>query len=547
MASITWWNRIEPRPRTDDIVSPLQAKIHDPLWLLTRQWQFGEFRGVDSGSPAWVELRERVGAMNQWVLADGGTVSLDAAPLEQQLEREPLTPDLATRAELGQTLSHLLAEAGASDAAFINTYPIVSTLDDATDPVEVRLRRVCAGRVIDGVAAYVAIHAGATSVPPAPASALKAFVDWVESTLGTVGDVADAATWQPARLEYSATVTATIESGVATLDVHPGDDGLIDWAAFDLRSIAPGAVLAVSTRTIVPAHVRFKGMPNARFWDFENGTLDFGDMKPDKRDLARLALMDFMLVHANDWFVLPVDIAVGSSYQLDSLLVHDVFGVDTLIQRADREPFGQSGWTMFSTSLSDSSGTADFFLLPSSAGTSLQSGRVVEEVRFARDEMANMAWAIEYVLENAAGEPWPQHERDAARNPVVAVPPTPDPEVPLAYSVESRVPEYWMPFVPVSVDPMNGVVALELAEAIAPDGHTLIAPRGRILQPSSILQPAPYQIPEEEVPRNGVKVQRLTARSRGIDGSTWLWQLRRVQPGTGEVTSALRFDQALTR
>jgi len=104
-----------------------------------------------------------------------------------------------------------------------------------------------------------------------------------------------------------------------------------------------------------------------------------------------------------------------------------------------------------------------------------------------------------------------------------------------------------MPFVPVSVDPMNGVVALELAEAIAPDGHTLIAPRGRILQPSSILQPAPYQIPEEEVPRNGVKVQRLTARSRGIDGSTWLWQLRRVQPGTGEVTSALRFDQALTR
>lgn len=29
------------------------------------------------------------------------------------------------------------------------------------------------------------------------------------------------------------------------------------------------------------------GMPNERFWDFENGTFDFGDIKPDFRDLAR--------------------------------------------------------------------------------------------------------------------------------------------------------------------------------------------------------------------------------------------------------------------
>jgi hypothetical protein len=160
------------------------------------------------------------------------------------------------------------------------------------------------------------------------------------------------------------------------------------------------------------AHVRFKGMPNARFWDFENGTLDFGDLKPDKRDLARLALIDFMLVHANDWFMLPVDIPVGATYQLDTLVVHDVFGIDTLIERADKETLGP-GWTMFSTSVSGQIDTvADFFLWPPSAGAGLQSGRVIEEVRFARDEMANMVWGIENIVENAAGEPWPQRRRE---------------------------------------------------------------------------------------------------------------------------------------
>jgi hypothetical protein len=183
-------------------------------------------------------------------------------------------------------------------------------------------------------------------------------------------------------------------------------------------------------------------------------------------------------------------------------------------------------------------------LLPPSAAAALQTGPVVEEVRFARDEMANMVWALENTLENAAGEPWPQHERDAALNPPEKAPTTQNP-VPLAYSIESRVPSFWIPFLPVSLDPVQGTVALELAQAIAQDGVTPIQPRGRILQPTAIPVGASYQLPEEEVPRNGVTVQRFSARSRWIDGSTRLWQLRRVQPGTGEAQSALRFDQPL--
>ena len=102
---------------------------------------------------------------------------------------------------------------------------------------------------------------------------------------------------------------------------------------------------------------------------------------------------------------------------------------------------------------------------------------------------------------------------------------------------------------PTAPDPMNpaevhhpgsaGRAAMQWGQ------HTLISPRGRVLQPTSISPASPYQIPEEEVPRNGIRVQRLAVRSRWTDGSSHLWQLRRVQPGTGESSSALRFDQAL--
>ena len=33
--------------------------MHDPLWMLTRQWQLGEFEGEDSGSPIYVKVDNR--------------------------------------------------------------------------------------------------------------------------------------------------------------------------------------------------------------------------------------------------------------------------------------------------------------------------------------------------------------------------------------------------------------------------------------------------------------------------------------------------------
>ena len=51
LPAVTLWNRLEGRPRRHDFDRALRAEVRDALWMLTRQWQMGEFRGDDAGSP----------------------------------------------------------------------------------------------------------------------------------------------------------------------------------------------------------------------------------------------------------------------------------------------------------------------------------------------------------------------------------------------------------------------------------------------------------------------------------------------------------------
>ena len=50
--AVTLWNRLEGRARKEDFDRSLRAEIRDPLWMLARQWQLGEFKGEDAGSAA---------------------------------------------------------------------------------------------------------------------------------------------------------------------------------------------------------------------------------------------------------------------------------------------------------------------------------------------------------------------------------------------------------------------------------------------------------------------------------------------------------------
>jgi hypothetical protein len=570
MASITFWNRLQPRPRTDSIAESLAARVGDPLWMLTRQWQFGEFRGEDAGSPAFVEVAGRFSRLASWETDRLNEQPLPFAPLERTAEGEAWGTSLALRIELGQTFEVLLADAGVGDLApvFRAAFPLVPSAEsprlDPADHEAAELLAVCARRAIDGIALLqdvpwpdVQIPPGA-DVPPSAAGAvrlaLQQLFEWARVVYGAFGG-ADAPSWRAERLEYQFRVRGDLSDPVS-LSVRPAKGGEIDWFSFDVQSTGAGQPASGSgasfRRSVLPTHVRFRGMPQSRFWDFESGETDFGDVRPDTRDVAKLLFVDFMLVQGNDWFVVPLEQPVGTVCRSEPLVVHDVFGKLTAIARADAMPRDTAAppWTMFSSSVEGAAGSvARILVVPPTATPATLSGPGVEEVAFVRDDVSQVVWAIEHAVESATGKPLSGYERDAARNSDTAAnaaPPSGSPKM-LPYRIQSRVPVHWVPFLPVITDAASGAVALERSALLATSPGrmpTPIEPAGRILRPSA-LGIGRYQLNEEEIPRVGVRVRRVIHRARWIDGATHVWVARRKSYERPVRTNPLRFDEAV--
>jgi hypothetical protein len=369
-----------------------------------------------------------------------------------------------------------------------------------------------------------------------------ALAAWVERTFGVPG-AQDPASWQPDRLEYLARMGAQgdTDRGIE-LVAHPELDGALEWYALEATPARTGPPRRASTefrQSLIPLHVGFRGMPNARWWDFESGETDYGDLRADRRDVAKLVVMNFMLVHGNDWFIIPLEHEVGSIAEISELSVTDVFGDTVFVNRADHSSAAAEGrWTMFTCAQAGSTGVLPRLVMPPTTGPGAQFGAPIEEARFFRDEMANMVWAVEHTIPDAAGDPWSGHERAMS----VAPPPIAAAHGSLTYTIESEVARHWIPYVPVSLDPALGEIALERAGMVDPlNPGGVVKPVGRILQPTAA---DPHRVREEEISRAGVRIVRRAVRARWTDGSTWLWMTRQRNASAGEGASGLRFDIA---
>src|SRR4051794_9158255 len=91
------WTRLEPQSVSGDPRPGLEARVHDPLWLLCRQWQLGELEGEDAGSPVGVELATTSRLLTRWQAGDWQVASEQvaggrAAPVLPLAAGEPLEP-----------------------------------------------------------------------------------------------------------------------------------------------------------------------------------------------------------------------------------------------------------------------------------------------------------------------------------------------------------------------------------------------------------------------------------------------------------------------
>ncbi len=583
--SITSWVRLEPRCRDTTMQEGIRARVYDPLWLLARQWQVGEFEGEDSGSPVqarWRGVSAAVTRLHAGVAVPGQPVRAqryDAAtmPLEAVVERRTVrasgpfdaTSSIRLAAESGLHFLRLLGAQQMSRSYrrdFIARYALEGANDSerpALDSETLDYWDLMAGRVPDGrllASAWRAADGQRVPLPAEPAvaasdraevnAAIDAWLAYYDSLFSEPADSGGDA-WQRDRMEYAFSIGAAGADGETTLTAAEYHGGHLDWHSVDVDpAIQLGAAQdnasAEIVRTVMPAPVSFRGAPAQRFWEFEDARVDFGLLPAGPGDLPHLLLSDFATNYGNDWYVIPIDLAVGTLTRTRSLIVSDTFGVQTQIKPHNAD--APSAFSMYSlatlrrppapgtaaaTVFTPSTPVANLFYLAPSLLRSVDSSPR-DDVLLLRDEMANMAWAVERLMHGRVEQ---RVDLALAARPVAgSAADGPGSSTPV-YRLATDVPENWVPLVAQRQPPPDGSLRLVRARLLNTDGsNTARVARG------AILGGPPLKLYDEELPREGARIVRAYQCTRWTSGQTVLWLALRKSVGRGEGASGLRFD-----
>jgi hypothetical protein len=321
--------------------------------------------------------------------------------------------------------------------AFITAYPIPAPdpsqktdADRCASPEVWQVFSALAGRAMDGGVFYLYLtsdsshhtYDGVSGINPADHSAIDScatkFLAWFERQFYQQPSGGNDA-WIPEHLEYQFSTSAPIADGekVYTADEHY--QGRLDWYSLDIdgspdaMSAVPGSEVTglppTTVQSMIPKPVTFSGMPNTRWWSFEDKKTNFGDIDASTTDLAKLLFMEFALVYSNDWFVIPYTLPTGSIATIRGFVVTNVFGERLLIQPADagRDASWQR-WSVFTINIRNQPGAAaDTSLLLLPTGPKIQESAPTEEILLVRDEVADMVWGIEKLVPLPTGETKP--------------------------------------------------------------------------------------------------------------------------------------------
>lgn len=559
--AITAYNRLEPRPRTEDFSRSLKAEVRDPLWFITRQWQLGELDSEDAGSPIDARLMTRRLPIDRFASGDNIPRPYDETiPLETIVEREPIAWSLSVKVEVGQRFLRL--HSAPLRAAYADAYRARYSINAdpenklARQPDLLALYGATFRRAIDGEKLVAAIRSGnlatAIGISAGDQPEVQAAADQLLASLSRLYSEPTAASpksWDPESMAYRVTIATSVAgTEQAVLAAPRYSEGHLDWYAFDASpasvqmSDPAGATPAGFTTEVIsllPTTADFPGMPNPRFWEMEDRQVNFGTINAKTTDHLLLTFAEMGLVFGNDWFVIPFELPVNSLCQVQGLVVTDVFGDRTLIRAAnDASDTQWQRWSMFNISGQDGDAwQGRYFFLPSSV-TQVHESEPIEKVSFVRDEMANLAWAVEETIPDATGK-----GIEARLVALTAeLPPLLAPSAaPIRYVLGTAVPENWIPFIPVHMP--GSVQDIRFQRGAMPRlGHPpvdIVRPRGVLLNEL----PNDFYVAEAEIPGSGIIVTRRFQRTRWYDGRTYLWLGRARETGRGGGNSGLRFDQ----
>lgn len=602
------WNRLEPRPRTNSLERAVRAEVRDALWMVSRQWQLGEFNADDTGTATFARLDMQTTRINRIAKKGDNYVDIDESmPLECLVEREPVVPDLMHKIELGRTFMKFFKKRLTDYSANNNNALSASDISTALDNVRNTARYQFAlpnnppsapdvnypdfysspelwqatltirnGRSIDGLmilgdvkpsnvlATKVTFTSNDPQVPVQLTAAGNDFLAWYNGVYSQPGAPGTEDYWLPENLEYqfacSAPKDATAHTVVSAKEYYQGN---LDWYSFNIQDSNPSYSLLVAGSpdtskigdapfTLIPAKIKFGGMPAPRYWEMEDRRIDIGNISASTTDVAQILVAEFALLYSNDWTLVPYTVPTGSICNLRKVLVTDVFGQVTYITSGCTPT-----WNMYTLKTEGSTANDTRLFIPPVIQNK-EEGDFLESVTFMQDEMANMTWAVETTISDGVSKG--QDGKGAAQRFIAfleagttSLPPgamvsnTAD----VQYNVMTRIPENWIPFTPVNRGTLAGRPAVQLQRAAMPRQILNNLPSGRVRPRTSLVRAGspdsnnkwnPSFIWAEEVPRSGAVLSMNWQRARWHQGQVAVWLGRQKQNGRGEGNSALRFD-----
>ncbi len=569
------WTRIEGSGVSADLTPGLSARVADPLWMLARQWQVGELTGEDAASPLLLGAEIHHQPLGEFRAGKGGAeaVDRDGGALEARAECEDVYTGpsrLRIAAELG---AHLLRLIGAKPVdpqlatRLRAAYPLDLTSDepgpdDVRDPRGDLELELLARHSLDALALADDLRA----IRDGGGTGGKGSGDRsVDPGLGDVADpdslaarfLADTDTlvhrpdrgppaWDVERLEYRFDVAAPAFAGGTVLAATGYPGGHLDWYGLDV-AVTPDPPLGreAPRRTVRSTAVplQYPGMPANRFWEFEDGAVSWGGLDGGPTDLARYLVGSYAMLFGDDWFLLGADLPRGSLAQVRSVSVVDSFGATFDVPAtaaADHVREGEvRSWRFWELSGDPSPGRGEspLLLLPAALPPH-DRGRPVEEVALLRDEVANLAWAVERVVEARSGR---RVVRSGGSRSEVGsagartVPQDENASDVWGYDLATPVPANAVPLVPVRLSETDPSIRFQRGRIAT--GEVSRGAVGLVLVPDRRLL-----LHEEEIPGGGVQVTRAWESCRTPDGGVLLWMGRRKRPGRGPKAPGLRHD-----
>lgn len=355
--------------------------------------------------------------------------------------------------------------------------------------------------------------------------------------------------WDSERLEYNFTLT----DGNNQLEAREYDGNRLDWYSFD-QAASVADLGQDDTVTLRPAAASYPGMPHPRWWTFEEGRVDFGDVRRPYLNLLALLLMEFALIHSQDWYLIPVPHSVGSMRRIKRVRSTDNFGVEVEAVSVQDPTSDQSGFELFTLAPAEDSTLASdgrYFYTPNNVWQDLGS-EPRERVTVTRDELSNLVWAVEHRVLDGNGRSVERREEVPPAMPARPAhylnisggnlmeprPPEFPPNEPgnnlqgplATYETQRIPPPHWIPYLQGKY---NGRVVLRRGRTQQKTDPPQY--KGRLLEESVL-------IAEDEVPRSGIEVSRYHQLARGTDGRRVRWLGRRKRPDVPKGPSDLRFD-----